>query len=70
MDGDKANKGQWILECLFDAIYIFQKTKKNWQISAQESEKWSNHKTKALYNVSNTLNSSYNPERTDLYGQY
>ena len=48
---------------------IMKSTKKNWsknmnakiwQISGQESKKWSNHKIKALYNVFNTLNSPYN----------
>mgnify|MGYP007025549595 CR=1 FL=1 len=34
---------------VFDGL-IFQKAKgKNWQISAQESKKWSNNKIKALY---------------------
>ena len=32
---------------------------KIWQISALESEKWSNHKIKALYNVFNTLDNKF-----------
>ena len=35
-------------------------TQKFWQIYAQDSKKWSNHKIKALYNLFNTLNSPYN----------
>ena len=39
-----------ISECLFDVLNFPKKQRKNWQISAQESNKWSNHKIKAHYN--------------------
>ena len=49
-------KGQLISECLFDVLN-FPKNKQ--KISVQESQKLSNHKIKALYNVFNTLNSPF-----------
>ena len=53
-------KGQLILKCPFGVILWTKIPTKNLKNSALEFEKWSNHKTKALYNVSNTLNSPYN----------
>ena len=41
-------KGQLISECLFDFLNFPKNHQKIWQISAQESKKWSNHYLKAL----------------------
>jgi hypothetical protein len=41
-------KGQLISECPFDVWNFPKKHEKIWQISAQESEKWSNHKIMCL----------------------
>ena len=53
-------KGQLISECLFGILNFPKNQRKIWQISAQESKKWSNHKIKAPYSVFKTLNSPYN----------
>ena len=42
-------KGQLISECLFDFLNFPKNQQKIWQISAQGSKKWSNHKIKAYY---------------------
>ena len=52
-------KGQLISECPFEILDFPKIPRKIWQISALESEKWSNHKIKALYNVFNTLNNKF-----------
>ena len=43
-------KGQLISECLFDVLNFPKDHRKNRQISALESKKWSNHKIKSHYN--------------------
>ena len=55
----KSPKGQIISECPFEILDFPKIPPKIWQISALESEKWSNHKIKALYNVFNTLNNKF-----------
>ena len=52
-------KGQIISECPFEILDFPKIPRKIWQISALESEKWSNHKIKALYNIFNTLNNKF-----------
>ena len=52
--------GQLISEWNFDVLNVPETNKKVCQIIAQESKKWSNHKIKALHNVSNALNNPYN----------
>ena len=54
-----APKGQLISECPFEILDFPKIPPKNWQISALESKKWSNHKIKALYNVFDTLNNKF-----------
>ena len=40
-----ATKGQLISECFFDFLNFPKKHQKIWQISAQESKKWSNQQS-------------------------
>ena len=51
-------KGQLVSEDVFDVLHFPERQQQ--KNSAQESEKCSNHKIKALYHVFNTLNSPYN----------
>ena len=53
-------KGQLISECIFGFLNFPKNQQKIWQISAQESKKWSNHKIMAPYIVFNTINNPYN----------
>ena len=55
----KQAKGQIISECPLEILDFPKIPRKIWQISALESEKWSNHKIKALYNVFNTLSNKF-----------
>ena len=43
------SKGQLISECLFDILDFPKKQRKIWQISALESEKWSNQQNKGTF---------------------
>ena len=44
MQVDFFAKGELISECLFDFLNFPKNHRKIWQISAQGSKKWSNHK--------------------------
>ena len=56
---NSSGKGQIISECPLEILDFPKIPPKIWQISALESEKWSNHKIKALYNVFNTLSNKF-----------
>ena len=56
----RGGKGQLTSKCPFGVIVWTKIPTKNLTNSALEFEEWSNHEMKALYNVFNTLNSSYN----------
>ena len=45
-----ADEGQLISECLYDFLNFPKNQQKIWQISAQESKWWSNHRIKPYYN--------------------